>query len=41
MISLMGVDFNLVEGDEILATVEARNQIDFSYPSLLSGSALV
>jgi hypothetical protein len=39
--SLLLPTFGLVEGDQILATVEALNQIDYSNPSPLAGSAVV
>ena len=39
--TLLGAEFSLVEGDLVLATVEALNAIDYSIPSLLSGTATV
>jgi hypothetical protein len=33
MLSLLASDFGLQEGDPIIATVEAMNSIDYSYPS--------
>jgi hypothetical protein len=41
MVSLLESTYGLVEGDQIQVTVESRNSIDYSYPSLLSGDALV
>lgn len=40
MLSLLSAEFGLVEGDNIYATVEAMNSIDYSYPSPQSGDAL-
>jgi hypothetical protein len=41
MSSLLEADFYLVEGDEIKATVEAMNSINYSIASPTSGEALV
>ena len=41
MTSLLVADFYLAEGDRILATVEAMNEIDYSVPSIPQGEALV
>jgi hypothetical protein len=41
MSSLLEADFYLVQGDEIKATVEAMNSIDYSIASSLSGEAFV
>ena len=41
MASLLEADFWLNQGDEIKVTVEAMNQIDYSLPSEVAGTALV
>jgi hypothetical protein len=41
MTSLLAADFYLVEGDQIRATVEAMNEINYSIVSEEAGEALV
>jgi len=41
MVSLLGGNFLLSQGDPIRATVSALNDIDYSVESELSGDALV
>ena len=37
MVSLIDTEFRLLEGDRIVAIVEAMNSHDYSYPSAESG----